>query len=171
MPDVSRVEREMTMKRTTILLASAALLVGLTAAGAARADDDDPYCREYTRDVKIGGYIEKAFGTACQMPDGSWQLQPDQSSPGAHGVRTVRREVIVDEDDYYPDRHYAPVLIIVGEPIYRRPFYRPYYGHPYWSHYHGHGYGYGHRGRAYYATPGPTSSFRKTLGPGGGELG
>lgn len=32
-------------------------------------------CREYTMDVVIGGRIEKAYGTACRQPDGSWRTQ------------------------------------------------------------------------------------------------
>ncbi len=33
------------------------------------------YCREYTQTVNIGGRAERAYGTACRQPDGSWQLQ------------------------------------------------------------------------------------------------
>lgn len=32
-------------------------------------------CREYTMDVVIGGRHEKAYGTACRQPDGSWRAQ------------------------------------------------------------------------------------------------
>ncbi len=32
------------------------------------------YCREYTQTVTVGGKTEKAFGTACRQPDGSWQI-------------------------------------------------------------------------------------------------
>jgi len=32
-------------------------------------------CREYTSWVLIGGYEEQVSGTACRMPDGSWQRQ------------------------------------------------------------------------------------------------
>lgn len=32
-------------------------------------------CREYTMDVVIGGRTEKAYGTACRQPDGSWRTQ------------------------------------------------------------------------------------------------
>lgn len=31
-------------------------------------------CREYTQTINIGGKSEKAFGTACRQPDGSWQV-------------------------------------------------------------------------------------------------
>jgi surface antigen len=33
------------------------------------------YCREYTQTVYIGGQPQKAYGTGCRQPDGSWQIQ------------------------------------------------------------------------------------------------
>jgi surface antigen len=33
------------------------------------------YCREFQNTVTIGGNEEKAFGTACRQPDGSWRIQ------------------------------------------------------------------------------------------------
>jgi surface antigen len=32
------------------------------------------YCREYTQTVLIGGEEQKAYGTACRQPDGSWKI-------------------------------------------------------------------------------------------------
>jgi surface antigen len=32
------------------------------------------YCREFQQKVTIGGKTEKAYGTACQQPDGNWQI-------------------------------------------------------------------------------------------------
>ncbi len=32
------------------------------------------YCREFQQQVTIGGRTEDAYGTACQQPDGSWQV-------------------------------------------------------------------------------------------------
>ena len=32
-------------------------------------------CREFTQEVTIAGETETAFGIACRMADGSWQLQ------------------------------------------------------------------------------------------------
>ena len=32
-------------------------------------------CREYTVDAVIGGNTERAYGTACRQPDGSWRIQ------------------------------------------------------------------------------------------------
>ncbi len=31
------------------------------------------YCREYQQTVTIGGRTERAYGTACRQPDGSWR--------------------------------------------------------------------------------------------------
>lgn len=32
------------------------------------------YCREYTETINIGGRKETAYGTACRMPDGQWEI-------------------------------------------------------------------------------------------------
>lgn len=32
------------------------------------------HCREYNQTVNIGGKTERAHGTACRTPDGSWQI-------------------------------------------------------------------------------------------------
>ncbi len=36
------------------------------------------YCREFQQKVYIGGREESAYGTACQQPDGSWQIVNNQ---------------------------------------------------------------------------------------------
>ncbi len=36
---------------------------------------DGRYCREYTSQVKVGNQMQPSYGTACQMPDGAWQIQ------------------------------------------------------------------------------------------------
>jgi surface antigen len=33
------------------------------------------YCREYQSEIVVGGKTHQGFGTACRMPDGSWQIQ------------------------------------------------------------------------------------------------
>jgi surface antigen len=32
------------------------------------------YCRQFEQKVNIGGQQEKAYGTACRQPDGSWKI-------------------------------------------------------------------------------------------------
>lgn len=32
------------------------------------------YCREYQQTIYVGGREESAYGTACQQPDGSWEI-------------------------------------------------------------------------------------------------
>lgn len=32
------------------------------------------YCREYEQTITVGGNTEKAYGTACRQPDGSWKI-------------------------------------------------------------------------------------------------
>lgn len=32
------------------------------------------YCREYQQTVTVGGQTERAYGTACRQPDGSWKI-------------------------------------------------------------------------------------------------
>lgn len=35
---------------------------------------DGRYCREFQQTVTIGGRYERAYGTACRQPDGSWEV-------------------------------------------------------------------------------------------------
>lgn len=32
------------------------------------------YCREFQQQIIVGGKAESAYGTACQQPDGSWEM-------------------------------------------------------------------------------------------------
>jgi surface antigen len=32
------------------------------------------YCREYQQTIVVGGRKEEGYGTACQQPDGSWEI-------------------------------------------------------------------------------------------------
>ena len=36
------------------------------------------YCREFRQQIKIGDRNEQAYGTACQQPDGSWEIVSSQ---------------------------------------------------------------------------------------------
>ncbi|NNE83629.1 MAG: glycine zipper 2TM domain-containing protein [Alphaproteobacteria bacterium] len=39
-----------------------------------RDAQSNAYCREYQTTVIVDGREQKAFGTACQQPDGSWKI-------------------------------------------------------------------------------------------------
>jgi surface antigen len=32
------------------------------------------YCREYMQSITVGGKAQTAYGTACRMPDGQWEI-------------------------------------------------------------------------------------------------
>jgi len=36
--------------------------------------NDGSYCREFEQQIIVGGERQKAYGTACRQPDGSWQI-------------------------------------------------------------------------------------------------
>lgn len=36
---------------------------------------DGRYCREYTRDVLIGGQWQQSYGRACLQPGGAWEIE------------------------------------------------------------------------------------------------
>lgn len=38
----------------------------------------DRACREFQQEIIVGGQRQQGYGTACQNPDGSWQLVPNQ---------------------------------------------------------------------------------------------
>jgi hypothetical protein len=38
------------------------------------SDTAGRYCREFQQTVTIGGQSERAYGTACQQPDGAWEV-------------------------------------------------------------------------------------------------
>jgi surface antigen len=37
-------------------------------------DQTGNYCREYQQTVTVGGKTERAYGTACRQPDGTWKV-------------------------------------------------------------------------------------------------
>ena len=36
--------------------------------------ENNTYCREYSQNIVVGGKTERAYGTACRQPDGTWQI-------------------------------------------------------------------------------------------------
>lgn len=68
------------------------------------AEANAPYCREFTKDVLIGGQMQKSYGTACLQPDGSWQVVNSDGSVGPETVIIRETQVI------------APPPVIVHQP-------------------------------------------------------
>lgn len=107
----------------------------------ATAHADEPYCREYTKNVKVGGKLQESYGTACMKPDGSWEVQnsePAYTQPSrVVTAPTIIREEMVTYVPYYRPA-YRPnyTVITFGDRGRDR-----YYGHGH-KHYHGceHGY-------------------------------
>ena len=42
----------------------------------------EPYCREFTKAVSVGGQPQAAYGRACYQPDGAWQIVSDDIPRG-----------------------------------------------------------------------------------------
>lgn len=34
-----------------------------------------PYCREFTQTIMVGGQLKESYGKACRKPDGAWEIQ------------------------------------------------------------------------------------------------
>jgi surface antigen len=49
------------------------------------------YCREYQKTITIEGRQHRAYGTACRMPDGSWQVVRGEMRASAPPARFRRR--------------------------------------------------------------------------------
>ncbi len=39
------------------------------------------YCREYTQTIKVGSEVQRGYGKACRMPDGTWQIMNSNHAP------------------------------------------------------------------------------------------
>ena len=37
-------------------------------------DAEGDYCREFQQSISVGGKTERAYGTACRQPDGTWRI-------------------------------------------------------------------------------------------------
>lgn len=96
------------------------------------------YCREFTKDVYVGGRLQQAYGTSCLQPDGAW-LITQQPTVQQQPITYVQPVTYVQQPvQYYPTSYYE------------RPYYRPSvfnvnfssrnYG--YRNHHRGHGYHY-----------------------------
>lgn len=98
------------MRTTYGLMALVAVMMAATGAASAQ---DAPYCREYQQKVTIGGQVHQTYGTACQQPDGSWQLaQPeDVAAPvqmaAAAPIVVQQQPVVYQQPVYVQD----PVIV------------------------------------------------------------
>ncbi len=93
------------MLRKTLLL-SALLAIPTLAPATAEARE---YCREYTKTVSIGGRTEKAYGTACQQSNGSWEIKDVKGSN--YGRDQVRDVIYDDLKTRYGHGRYNDVVI------------------------------------------------------------
>lgn len=128
------------------------LLAGLMAGSVAPAWADTNYCREFTKNIKVNGKLQEAYGTACLQPDGSWKQASDMMIKG----QTV--EALAPEEGFYPVGQSVQPAII-SEPLYVAPhtvyrrtsfffgsgyetdpyyvhgrYYDPYYWDAHWAH-------------------------------------
>lgn len=104
----------------------AAPLLAPAVAHANHNDDDERYCREYTKSVRIGGALRSAYGTACMQPDGSWEMV----SLGGHNdlYDDLARNANGGNGRLVRVEHRAPDYWYPG--YYERPFYRQVYRQP-----------------------------------------
>ncbi len=123
-----------------LLLVPLLILAYAAGACAQSVPGEQPYCREFTQEVLIGGHRQLAYGTSCLQPDGSWQIAQDAANS------PQRQEVPPDAIPY------SPAYVPMAAPLYYEPYYAPYYPGPFLRFdlstggrgYHGHHGPYGH---------------------------
>lgn len=81
----------------------------------------ESYCREYTKEMKVNGKRQTAYGTACRQPDGAWKIVSGDDILMQDNVKTV----VIREREVEPPR--TVISINTG-----RPFYRSRYRHHHW---------------------------------------
>lgn len=47
---------------------------GVVTPGTYYQADNGQYCREFSQNITVGGQTERAYGTACRQPDGTWKI-------------------------------------------------------------------------------------------------
>lgn len=118
-----------------------------------RSDPNGTYCREYQQTVMIDGVRQKAYGTSCQQPDGSWKILPSD----------VAEETSDDTVVEYlePPRYTTAPVYMVPPPVYYEPVPTPVYYYDRYPSYPYYGYG----------SYGSYSSFNIDFGGGHGHHG
>lgn len=145
---------EKNMKPRYAFAALATLLVGGTASAQYMpATYQEPYCREFTKVVTIGGRAQNAYGKACRQPDGSWQVVSDDI-PGNQPVTYYPDDNYVAYQPVQPVGYYPAPAYYSAPPMFnlsfsnwnpRRTHYYNDYGHG-WRDWHR---GHGHHGRGH----------------------
>lgn len=113
------------------------LATGVCLAPSAYADA--PYCREFTKEVLIGGQVQQSYGTACMQPDGSWQVVDTNGalSPQTviiHDRQVVSRPVLVERQ---PSFYFSLNTDNYGYRSHRNHFFRHHKGpgaYHHWKH-------------------------------------
>jgi surface antigen len=74
-------------------------------------NDQGEYCREYQQTVTIGGQQQQAYGTACRMPDGAWEVVSSEpvEDPQPAPPSVVYRDSVVYQPAPSPTYAY-PIL-------------------------------------------------------------
>ncbi len=100
--------------RKTLSIALGALSMGMLFS--ATAAEAAPYCREYTKNVTVGGRVQQSYGTACQQPDGSWQVVNEQANGNVgynygYNPAPTRVDYVIDNRPIY----------VAPRPVFRQP--------------------------------------------------
>lgn len=126
-------------------------ILGILAAGAlSSAANAQSYCREFNRDIVVGGRMQNGYGTACMQPDGAWQVQNQGQAVEQVSYQTVGQVRYVDP--YYGAPYYGQPVYVPTYPAYApppvivqpRPAISFNFGYTDWDHgYRGHKHGHG----------------------------
>ncbi|MDB5406806.1 MAG: hypothetical protein JWL84_1718 [Rhodospirillales bacterium] len=73
-------------------------------------------CREFQQTITVGGKPQKAYGTSCQQPDGTWKVvgqdgaasQPPPPPPVATYPAYPPPPPVMAYPAYYPGYYYPP---------------------------------------------------------------
>lgn len=89
--------------------------IGLLAlVGSAQAAE--PYCREFSQQIVVGGKVRQGYGTACLQPNGSWQIVNAAQVTDDVALQSQAQAVEVQPE---PEVQYVVQQPVVYEPVYR----------------------------------------------------
>ena len=83
-----------------IRLASAGVFATLLvmASNTARAEE---YCREFTKDIAVGGKQQEGYGKACWREDGSWEIKAKNQHNASFSAPYKSENKPIQEVNYY----------------------------------------------------------------------